>query len=172
MFTLFAVLAVLAVDANTAFETLPVIEVNVALLADTLPNVPLPVTARLPDAKLPVIEILLGRLTVIDPAETTGLPDTVRVELLIPTLVTVPPDTGELIVTLPFGPLIVMPLPALIRVTPVLVTMIVPFEVIGDPETCMPVPGATATLVTVPDGAPFAALVTRPDESTVNEGLL
>ena len=86
------------------------------------------------------------------------------------TLVTVPPVKNVEMVTLPLLPLKDTPEPAVSLVTPVFVMVIVPFVVIGLPLTCIPVPGLTATLVTVPTELAFAIPVTLPYASTVTVG--
>ena len=97
-------------------------------------TVALPVAVIFPVATLPKVnEVVVGILTVIVPELTIGLPDTDNVELFTPTLVTVPPNDVALIVTLPFPPETLIPEPALTRVTPVLVTVMFPFDVIGPP---------------------------------------
>ena len=74
---------------------------------------------------------------------------------LSPTLVTVPPLEGLLLVTVKFGyePLTEIPVPAF-RTTvwsgAVLVMVMVPLLVMGEPETEIPVPAEAATEVTVP----------------------
>ena len=68
------------------------------------------------------------------------------------TLVTVPVlrFTADIVIS-PTEPLTAIPLPALILVTPVFSTVIVPVSVIGLPEIAIPLPTAdNATLVTVP----------------------
>ena len=95
---------------------------------------------------------------------------TVKLLLVKLTLVTVPPDVVVEMVTLPLLPLKDTPEPAVSLVTPVLVIVNVPDVVIGLPETCIPVPGLTATLVTVPAEAPELIEVMRPYESTVSVG--
>ena len=104
------------------------------------------------------------------PAVTTGLLATVRVVLDTPTLVTEPPDTVVEIVTLPLAPLTAIPDPALMRVTPVLVTVIDPLVVIGLLVTLIPVPGVMPTEVTVPAAAALDIEVIRPYVSTVTDG--
>jgi hypothetical protein len=104
------------------------------------------------------------------PVVVIGLPDTTNELLDNPTLVTVPPALVLEIVMLPLGPLTEMPAPALILVTPVLITVIVPFDVTGLPVTLMPAPGDIPTLVTVPTELALAILVILPYASTVTVG--
>ena len=101
----------------------------------TTVNVPAPVIGEVPPTEMPV-------------------PDTK------PTLVTVPPPPVAVLVTVYVGKLpdTLMPVPA-VRL-PVAVTVTTPLDVIGDPETFIPVPAATPTLVTVPpeDGDEFVTV--------------
>ena len=92
---------------------------------------------------------------------------TVNVLLETPTLCTVPVPPEVLIETFPLAPLSVMPDPAFNRVTPVLVTLMFPFAVIGPPATVIPSPAVRLTLVTVPPAVPFAIEVILPYVSTV-----
>lgn len=147
------------------------------LAKSSLPlNKTLPPVARFPPVIFPfalnVSEMLieLGRLTVIVPAAVIGDPDTVKVELVNATLVTVPDSPEVEIVTLPLLPLTEIPVPADILVTPVLTIVILPLVVTGLPVTCIPVPGVTPTLVTVPTDAALDIEVTRPYASTVTVG--
>jgi hypothetical protein len=98
---------------------------------------------------------------VIVPELVIGLPVTVNDVLVTATPVTALIGVVE-IVTLPFAPLTAMPDPALILVTPVLITVILPELVIGLFVTDIPVPGVIPTLVTVPTLDAFAIEVTLP----------
>jgi hypothetical protein len=96
---------------------------------------------------------------------------TVNEELDTPTLVTVPPVTVADTVMLPLLPLKLIPLPALNRVTPVLMILMFPEVVTGPPDTCIPTPLVVKfTLDTVPTEDAFAIVVTLPYWSTVTVG--
>ena len=92
---------------------------------------------------------------------------TVNVLLETPTLCTVPVPPKVLIETFPLALVNDMPVPAFNRVTPVFVTVILPLDVIGPPETETPSPAVKLTLVTVPPAVPFAIEVILPYVSTV-----
>ena len=121
---------------------------------------------------LPDTDILFGKLILITPAVVIVPPVTVSVLLATVIAVTVPPDPVVLIVTLPLLLLRLIPVPAAILVTPVLVTVIVPLLVIGLFVTNIPVPGVMPTLVTVPATVLLLILVTLPKLSTPTVGLL
>ena len=118
----------------------------------------------------PVDTMFAGKSTVIVPDVVIGLPVITNAFLATVTPVTVPPVVVVEIVTAPLLPLKLIPVPALNRVTPVLTMLIVPDVVIGLPVTCIPAPGVTEILVTVPELLPLAMLVTRPYWSTVIVG--
>ena len=124
--------------------------------------------------KFPANGILSGRLIIIVPVCVIGLFTIVNVLLDISTLVTVPRlSVDDAIVILPLLLLTLIPCPALILVTPVLVIVIVPLDVTGPPVTAIPGPPAvTATLVTVPTVVVPTIVLILPNWSTVNVGAM
>jgi hypothetical protein len=79
----------------------------------------------------------------------------------------VPPDDVAFTVTVGNVPFTVTFVPAVIL--PVAVTVTTPEDVIGEPETEIPVPAATPTLVTVPplDGLVFVTVYVGKDPATL-----
>ena len=81
-------------------------------------------TFKLPAVMFPDTANDCGKLIVIVPVVDIGLPETLNVLLFTPTYVTVPaPDSADSVTRpVPF-PVICMPVPAAIEVTPVLMTV-------------------------------------------------
>ena len=136
--------------------------VGLSLIAINIPTTPDPGLVAI------VYTGTLLNSTSMSPIVVIGPPAIVSVSLVRPTLCTVPSDVFvELMVTAPFELFTEIPSVAVILVTPVLVTVMLPLVVIGPPDTEIPVLGVNPTLVTVPPAVPLAIAVTLPYASTV-----